>query len=94
MRIEEGKVSVKNLYLLEREIPEIMWWDQFDSCVVCATSAEEAAKIHPRMQENWNDHVGDRSRCKTPEEVEVTFIGKAADNVLLGEVICSSYNAS
>jgi hypothetical protein len=93
---------MNNLYLLTQE-----WstgYDTYDSCVVCASSVEEAKNWHPsghamyERREEWEYHWekptwGDSSdwACK-PEQVECKLIGVADDSVAVG-VVCASFNA-
>ena len=49
-----------------------------------------------RSQEAWWDNLGyhavDSSWCR-PNDVTVVCVGKAADHLNAGDVVCSSYNA-
>lgn len=78
---------MKNLYLLERS--DYCDYDEYDSCVVCAISENEAKKIHPgpdnagRFEEAW---------CKL-ENVICKKIGTANDEIELNSVVLASYNA-
>lgn len=66
-------------------------YDEYDSAVVAANSAEEARVMHPRdgghIKDNeWSSWVSD------PEQVEVQCIGTASPGTKK-DVICSSFNA-
>lgn len=79
-----------NLYLCPQE--KAIGYDTYDSCVVAAETAEEAATISPKgvlipdHSRRFYDWVND------PKDVECRLIGKADDNVKKG-VILASYNA-
>ena len=81
--------ETKNLYLLWQT--KNNGYDTYDSCVVCATSVEEAIKIRPdgeettELPERWDTWVG-------LKDVKVAFIGTASAELLIG-VICASFNA-
>lgn len=78
-----------NLYLISDPDYSDRAYDTYESAVVAAESAHEAAKIHPSGGE-WTDR--DYSWCDSPEKVEVTLIGTAAADINAGEVILSSFN--
>ena len=68
-------------------------YDTYDSAVVAAPDEEIARHIDPgsgKQKEDWDAKYGDW--CNSPDDVIVTYIGEAADNVKQG-VICASYNA-
>jgi hypothetical protein len=68
-------------------------YDTFSDMVVCAESEEEARNIHPS---HWNDDPWKEDMygvwCKSPDRVEVKYLGEAADDLEKG-VICSSFHA-
>jgi hypothetical protein len=80
------EVDPVNLYLLEQE--ENGDYDTFDSIVVCAKSAEEARKIHPRG--NW--FFKHSEWCSSPSAVVCTLLGKADKSVVPG-IVHTSYRA-
>lgn len=71
-----------NLYLISQD--ENTGYDTYDSAVVAAETAEDAAKIHP------DGSFG--SWAKRPENVKVKLIGTATEGTPEG-VICASFNA-
>lgn len=81
-----------NLYLISR--PDPVDYDEFDSAVVAAETAEEAAKIHPceRECDPWMDYWARSSWVESPDLVQVQFLGRAADGTASG-VILASFNA-
>ena len=88
------EVDPVNLYLLEQE--ENGDYDTFDSIVVCAKSAKEARKIHPRGDWSFKDadklltaHSG---WCSSPSAVVCTLLGKADKSVVPG-IVHTSYRA-
>jgi hypothetical protein len=62
-------------------------YDTYDGCVVTANSEEEARNIHP------NDNWGRREWCSSPAEVDVQYLGEAADDLTFSGIILSSFNA-
>jgi len=46
-----------NLYLITRNENDHIDHDEYDSCVVCATSPEEAITIHPSFEKGKPDKV-------------------------------------
>jgi hypothetical protein len=73
---------------------------QFDSCVVAAESAAEAATIHPGGY-RWSDgawrfddgrDIGDDSWV-CPALVTAVHVGEASASIKLGRVVCASFNA-
>lgn len=82
---------MKKLYLLSQN--KNNEWDTYDSCVVCAESEDEARKINPNSsgEEVKEDDI--YSGWTTPKNVKVEEIGIANDNIVLGSVICASFNA-
>lgn len=78
-----------NLYLLTQD--ENSGYDSYDSCVVVATSPEDAILITPDNS-LWSDRFFD-SWCSSPEQVTCTYIGIADGSLSEGSVICSSFNA-
>lgn len=83
------------LYLIMRPLPLRCWYDQFESAVVCATSAQAARRIHPSpdSQEEYEK----TNKCDTwvPfQKVKATRIGVAGSRMKKGSVVCSSFNAA
>lgn len=74
-----------NLYLIHQDVNND--FDTYDSAVVAAESDDDARSIHPSGNDEWDDDTW----CK-PDQVKVTMIGKAEDNMKRG-VICASFNA-
>jgi hypothetical protein len=82
------------LFLLEQD--EQTGYDTFDSIVVAATDAGDAAEIHPysrlfpkpNREENWESEAW----ASSPKNVKVTLIGTAKHDTQRG-VICASFNA-
>jgi hypothetical protein len=72
------------LFLLTQDI--CRGYDTYDSCIVCAESEEEAAKISPMGFDRYGGW------CNSPDEVNVTYIGMA-DEALTKGVILASFNA-
>lgn len=68
------------LYLISQDTNNC--FDSFDSAVVCAENEEQAKNIYPYY-----------SNLCSPQDVKVQYIGEAADNINVGEVICASYTA-
>jgi hypothetical protein len=69
----------------------VYWYDKYDSMVVVAKSAEEAALMHPAP---YLTTIGgnDQTWATAADRVSVTLIGTAAKGVEAG-VICASFNA-
>ena len=87
------------LYLISSP-PEFQDWtgyDYFDSAVVAASSSEEAAFVHPRGGDvfwdgsAWADASGEMGDLAwpTPDQIEVTKIGKAVEGTDPGVVLAS-----
>lgn len=76
------------LYKISQE--EYTGYDTYDSAVVCAETAEDAAKIHPRDDDwpAWCPSVW----ASTPANVTVVEIGIANENTQRG-VVCASFHA-
>ena len=74
-----------NLYLIYQYLNND--YDTYDSAVVAAESDGYARNIHPSGDDEWDDNTW----CK-PDQVKVTLIGNAEDNMKRG-VICASFNA-
>lgn len=86
-----------NLYLLTQDVN--CDYDTYDSCIVAAESEDEAKLIHPRSyiwtSVGWTYHTSKTYDCSwsnTPDQVTVTLIGTAANDVKKGVVI-ASFNA-
>lgn len=87
-----------NLYLLTQTVNDA--YDTYDSCVVAAESAEDAAKMLPTDGGHYTrkpsgEEAGTWVRVywATPEQVTVRLIGVAAEGIKAGDVICASFNA-
>jgi hypothetical protein len=96
-----------NLYLLQRK--DFVDYDEYDSCVVVAATAEDAKYICPSEYSVWNKelqkygfemHDGTiEYRDRTyhgwdePDNLLVVLIGKANDTFKEGDIICASFNA-
>jgi len=65
-------------------------YDTFDSAVVCADVAESARSMCPSGSNS--SPFGSYSWCSSPDQVDVKYIGEAADGMQSG-VICSSFNS-
>lgn len=84
-----GSKKRLNLYLLSQTVNN--GYDTYDSCVVAAPSEEEARTIRPSSHSEWGDERA-HSWARFPEEVKVTLIGLAEENVPEG-VVLASFNA-
>ena len=73
-------------------------YDTYDRAVVAATTAEDAAKIHPNGyssyqpggESDWPSTYG--SWCESADRVTVRYLGESGDGMEPG-VICASFNA-
>lgn len=93
---------MKKLYLLSQNVNN--GYDTYDSCVVCATSEDEARTTNPGGFRKWHDGTwwfqftdgkeekGEDHTWCLPDDVKVEEIGEANDDVALG-VVCASFNA-
>lgn len=75
------------LYLLSQDANND--YDTYDSCVVAAESEEDARLITPNydgFKDGWSSWV------RSPDQVEVQYIGEAAEGAKAG-VVCASFNA-
>jgi len=81
-----------NLYLISQEKNNN--YDTYNMAVVCAKSSKDAAEIHPSgcKKETWPLNSESYTWCSCPEDVKVTYIGKASSKMKRG-VICASFNA-
>ena len=89
-----------NLYLLTQTVN--CGYDTYDSCVVCAESAEEAKTYHPNSQDRWINNKWIYPDTLSPEWgngswaifecVTATLIGSAVAGTKPGVVI-ASFNA-
>jgi len=79
-----------NIYLVTR--PYTASYDTYDSCVVRAENQEEARKIHP-SGDPWDAEVSYLTWVKTPEDVEVEWIGEDHSPNLKPGVVLASFNA-
>ena len=68
-------------------------WDTFSDLVVCANSEDEARHIHPSQYKDdpWAEDAYS-AWCKSPDQVEVVYIGIAAPDVKPG-IVCASFHA-
>lgn len=84
-----------NLYLLTNET--VGGYDTYDSCVVCAETAEEAILISPEdngyTKREAEKYCWGRTWCNTPDEVIYAYIGKANSTIKVGSVVIASFNA-
>jgi hypothetical protein len=87
----------KFIYLISQNYS--LGYDTYDSCVVCATSPDEARNILPNGETSWSKEEIENSDgalrgawCKSPEQVNVERIGTADDTEEIG-VILASFNA-
>ena len=74
---------------------EVRGYDTYSDMVVCAESEDEARKIHPSPwapegENPWSYRWS--GWATSPDNVEVTYLGEAADSVEKG-VICASFHA-
>ena len=67
-------------------------YDTYDSAVVVAESEEDAKTIHPYNKEPVTEVNEGYSSWTTINNVNVKYIGEAAENQKRG-VICASFNA-
>ena len=70
-------------------------WDTTSDMVVCATSEDDARLVHPddfdlMDRDPWTYEWS--SWCKSPDQVEVVYIGVAAPDVKPG-IVCASFHA-
>lgn len=84
-----------NLYLLTQT--QIVGYDCYDSCIVCAENEEEAKRINPMggvIPESDSDEKATFLGywASSAEHVSCEFIGIASDDVEKG-IVLSSYNA-
>ena len=78
-----------NIYLIRQE--KVTGYETYDSAVVIAESEEAAASMHPEGK--ILPRVCNHTWVNSPEEVEVTFLGVAAETHNGQEVVCASFNA-
>lgn len=92
-------MSIFCLYLLTNPRDLSDEWDVFRSAVVCSASEQGARHIHPRKNENeknwWDDHepYGALDSWAKPDEIQVRYIGGAAEGIRPGEVLCANFKA-
>ena len=79
-----------NLYLISQTVNDD--YDTFDSAIVAAKSAKEAASINPSGPWPSRRFTTFNSWCNSPDEVEVKLIGKAKPGTIKG-LILGSFNA-
>lgn len=75
-----------NLYLISQS--QNNDWGTYDSLVVAAETAQDAALITPNSF-GFNHNYW----CSAVEHVEVKLIGVAKEGTAAGEIIISSFNA-
>ncbi len=80
-----------NLYLLAQD--ENNDYNTCDSCIVAAKTSTEARYIHPWGEEIIRDRWESDRWCHYPENVKVTLIGRAEDNIRENSVVSYSFNA-
>lgn len=79
-----------NLYLITQNM--VGGYDTFDSAIVAANSIDSAKTIHPSGRaESWIGWSGDW--CRTPKDVDATYIGEADSSIKFGLVL-ASFNAA
>ena len=81
---------MKKLYKIYQDVNN--QYDTHDSAIVCAKDEFEAKKIHPSggLSEEKDNQHGTWCMIK---DVQVVEIGIADDDLMLGDVICASFNA-
>ena len=68
-------------------------YDTFDSCIVAATTEEEAKLVHPYYY-MWGDSCWNRDVwASDPEYVKAEPIGVAKPSIKAGTVVLASFNA-
>ncbi len=77
-----------NLYHISQSVNN--GWDTYDSAVVAAETAEQAAATHPYEFAAWDSIFP--MWASFPEQVTVKLIGTALEGTTAG-VILSSFNA-
>lgn len=83
-----------NLYLISQTENED--YETYDSAVVCAESKKDAARIYPWVEdpdEYEDPWISSHSWASSPKNVKVKYIGVAAEDIILGSIICASFNA-
>jgi hypothetical protein len=81
------------LYLLKQDTNND--YDTYDSCVVCAKDEDAARHIHPDWEFQKGKEWWKEKRAydwALIDDVQVTYIGEAAEYVGPG-VVCASFNA-
>ncbi len=68
-------------------------WDTYDSAVVAAFSATDAAKMDPYDGSDITKAPRLRHWTTDPAKVQVIKLGKAAKTLTEPRVICASFNA-
>jgi len=66
-------------------------YETYDSAIVCAEDANDAATIHPDGDESWKDGFR-HTWCSSPDLVKVEYIGDAVTGLDRG-IVLSSFNA-
>lgn len=79
---------MSKLFLLTQDIET--GYDTYDSCVVCADTADEARMVTPDC--SW-ERDRYHSWAHTPSQVRVEYIGDATSGVKKNTVILASFNA-
>lgn len=83
-----------NIYLVSRT--DDWSYDEYDSMVVVAESADQAKLLNPRTgqymtDEEWAERWANWTR--SPDNLEVTLIGEASERSPEPRLILASYNA-
>jgi hypothetical protein len=92
-------MSDLKLWLISQEVNND--WDTYDSAVVVAPDERSAKSRHPGGDYTWKDgawttpsgYASSYSSWAAPGDVTAQYIGEAAPDLLMGEVICASFNA-
>jgi len=82
---------MKKLYKIYQDVNNA--YDTYDSAIVCAKDEFDAKKIHPWGNLNTQEEDAKYSNWCMVKDVQVVEIGIANDALLLGDVICASFNA-
>lgn len=80
-------------YLWKITQDERTGYDTYDSAVVCATSVEEARRIHPDTVVGWKGYKDGLDSWATPDKVTAKKVGVADKSIPLNTVVCASFNA-
>ena len=81
-----------NLYKLSQTFNND--WDTYDSCVVVASTPEDARRIHPDGSKwPWHTVLMTASWAIALDQISIEYIGTASDDIPPGTVIVASFNA-